>query len=125
VRRGWFASSLPSHFRSAQLGTTLLIDAGDYDIACCFTSEHYGARRDGEDKILDSTRRAFEDLVGQLKQGGSHPPPVAACKLNAGRFGVRRYGLARLLPSRDLTPRAGQVGADKGDHDRGLRCCRH
>lgn len=66
----------------------MLIDAGDYDIACCFTSERYGRGRDPEAKILESTRRAFEDMVGQLKQRGE-VPSVAACKLNAGKFGVR------------------------------------
>lgn len=75
--------------RTYKLGTSYIIETRDYEIVCCFTSLHYGQRRDSEEKILASTKRAAEDLVRQLKERQEESPSLAACKLNAGKFGVR------------------------------------
>lgn len=68
----------------ALLGTCFLIPAGDYTIACLFTSIDYGSKKDGVEKILASTLKA----VGQLLEQNVENLPIAMCKINAGLFAV-------------------------------------
>lgn len=67
-------------------------------IACLFTSNFYGKRRDSPAKILAATGPAMEDLLHQVqawnaahKGGGGAGEKVAdvrTCKINSGSFGV-------------------------------------
>ena len=82
----------------AQLGTAFVIDAGTYEIACLFTSAHYGRDRDSNARILASTRRACQDLVDQVKKRKTSPN-LASCKINAGKFAVRFHTVIIMLHS--------------------------
>lgn len=66
------------------LGTCLIIDAGDYRIACLFTSENYGKFKDPQALILSQTRQAVRDLLSQTSESDQ----IAMCKINAGLFAV-------------------------------------
>ncbi|KAI9799842.1 MAG: ADP-ribose 1''-phosphate phosphatase [Piccolia ochrophora] len=92
------------------VGSCLLIPPqyGDHDkdpenvhwIACLFTSDQYGRRRDGPEAILDATEKSIEDLLSQLKRvrdGDSQGKDKAtdeefgmlvSCRINSQRFGV-------------------------------------
>lgn len=66
------------------IGTCFLVPAGDYTIACLFTSKNYGQFVDSPDKILKATETAIADLIRQnvdLK-------PMHTCKINSGLFRV-------------------------------------
>ena len=64
------------------LGTCLIILAGDYKIACLFTSENYGELKDAPNQILERTRAAVADLIRQT----SAADRIAMCKINSGLF---------------------------------------
>ena len=51
------------------VGTCLLIPGDRHDIACLFTSQGYGRRKDSPDEILSATKTAVQDLMGQASQG--------------------------------------------------------
>jgi ADP-ribose 1''-phosphate phosphatase len=65
------------------LGSCLFIPAGDYTIACLFTSDGYGMEVDSVDSILDHTKSAIEQLIYQAKK-----QPMHMCKINSGLFQV-------------------------------------
>ena len=57
-----------AHTPADLIGTCLLIRGGSkdtHDVACLFTSKAYGKRKDSPEEILDATRKAVLDLVGQ------------------------------------------------------------
>ncbi len=66
------------------LGTCLIIPAGDYKIACLFTSENFGDDKDAPKLILERTRSAVADLLRQT----SATDRIAMCKINSGLFAV-------------------------------------
>ena len=68
-------------------------DQGEHYIACLFTSPKYGRQKAPEDKILEYTKLAIEDLATQLealRQGkGAEVGDLWAVRINSGKFGVR------------------------------------
>lgn len=90
------------------LGSTYLIksdsgDPGNFEkplaayVACMFTSDAFGRRKDVPDDILENTRQSMEDLDKQLAslvdQGESIEQKDGVCvvnmpKINAGLFSV-------------------------------------
>lgn len=79
------------------LGSCLIIDAGDYRIACLFTSEKYGKFKDPPGLILEQTRQAVQDLVEQT----TDQDQIAMCKINAGLFAVPWVDTQRVLEEFD------------------------
>jgi len=77
-------SKLCSEKGSSLLGTCLLIPAGDYIIGCLFTSKNYGSYVDSPQKILESTRKAVRDMIGQ----NLDDRPMHMCKINSNLFKV-------------------------------------
>ena len=73
-----------SRLGSKVLGTCFIISAGDYKIACLFTSENYGKHKDPPALILERTRSAVLDLLRQTTAADR----IAMCKINAGLFAV-------------------------------------
>jgi ADP-ribose 1''-phosphate phosphatase len=61
-----------------------MIPAGDYTIACLFTSKNYGQFVDKPDKILKSTETAVADMIRQNVDN----KPLHTCKINSGLFNV-------------------------------------
>jgi ADP-ribose 1''-phosphate phosphatase len=75
------------------LGTCILIDVGEFKIACLITSNGFGARRDSPDVILENTRRAVADLLAKTTVADS----IHMCKINSGLFAVPWYRTEALL----------------------------
>lgn len=75
------------------LGTCLILRANDYQIACLFTSEHYGAQKDAPDTILEHTHSAVRDLLSQVKDTDT----LAMPKINSGLFAVPWDATAKVL----------------------------
>lgn len=73
------------------LGKCLLIDDGDYTVACIFTSEDYGANVDTPAEILKHTKSAIADLLSQTNK------PIHSCKINSGLFNVPWEKTKRIL----------------------------
>lgn len=66
------------------IGTCFLIEAGDFTIACLFTSKNYGKFVDKPPKILEATKLAINDLIRQNTENKE----LHTCKINAGLFKV-------------------------------------
>jgi ADP-ribose 1''-phosphate phosphatase len=79
------------------LGTCLLIPAGDYTIACLFTSKNYGQFVDKPAKILESTESAIADLIKQNVERKS----LHTCKINSGLFRVPWNDTKAILKATD------------------------
>ncbi|KAJ7497693.1 hypothetical protein FB451DRAFT_1386913 [Mycena latifolia] len=69
----------------ALLGTCLVISGETHDVACLFTSKHYGRRVDSPEEILAATRLAVADLLEQNKDPAKE---LHSCRFNSERFGV-------------------------------------
>jgi ADP-ribose 1''-phosphate phosphatase len=80
---------------SSLLGSCLLIPAGDYTIACLFTSKNFGAYVDSPDSILTNTFSAVMDMI--LQNGGEKE--IHMCKINSGLFNVPWKDTKKLLKS--------------------------
>ena len=78
------------------IGTCLLIPAGDYTIACLFTSKNYGSFKDTPAKILEHTQTAVADMIAQ-----SAGKPINLCKINSVLFAVPWQDTKKVLNSFD------------------------
>ncbi|KAF9485905.1 hypothetical protein BDN70DRAFT_870849 [Pholiota conissans] len=94
-----FKRKYPAHFAQYKahckehgrdlVGTCLVLpprdgDATGHEIACLFTSQAYGKRKDTAEDILAATRSALEDLMMQNIEGKA----LHACRFNSGKFAV-------------------------------------
>jgi ADP-ribose 1''-phosphate phosphatase len=79
------------------IGTCLLIPAGDYTIACLFTSKNYGQFKDRPAKILEHTLNAVAHMIALNEDD----KPIHMCKINAGLFGVPWQDTKKILAGFD------------------------
>lgn len=81
--RGIYQRHCAKHGK-AVMGTCLLIEAGNYKVACLFTSFNYGYLKDPPDLILKNTNSSMQDLLHQIG------PDELICmpKINSGLFNV-------------------------------------
>lgn len=70
------------------VGRAIIIENQGQRVGCLFTSYDFGNKKDSEDKILEYTEKAVDELLRMAHAANPYGIEIHSPKINSGLFGV-------------------------------------